>query len=268
MPRHSQRSRPLTRRRFLGLAGVALGGAACGGGALGWLALDWLRAETLAARPPAPTPTRSAQVKRIERPPIIRRAEWGARAPNHDAANEQGFYSLTNVEGWREYEGDLRAIYRTVVVHHSVIYETDDPTTMREIQSEHMDDRRWADVGYHFGVGRSGAVFEGRDLAARGTHVETYNTGSVGVVFFGNFEDDYPTPPQIEAGRGLIDWLALRLELTHLAGHGEFNDFTECPGAHLVPYLDPLALSAGLRRGTSGYQPPPEQAITPTPDPV
>ncbi len=266
MPRPSHRSPRLTRRRFLGLAGAALSGAACGGSALGWLALDWLRGETLAAPAPAPTPTRSAQVKVIERPPIVLRADWGAREPNHDAANETGFYSLTNVEGWREYEGDLRAIYRTVVVHHSVVYETDDSSTMREIQHEHMDDRQWADIGYHFAVGRSGEVFEGRDLMARGTHVETYNSGSVGVVFLGNFEVDYATPEQIEAGRQLIDWLALRLELTHLAGHDEFNDFTECPGAHLLPYLDPLADSAGLQRGTDGYEPPPEQLITPTPN--
>jgi hypothetical protein len=61
--------------------------------------------------------------------------------------------------------------------------------------------------------------------------------------------------------------LALRLELTHLAGHGEFNDFTDCPGRNLNYYLDALAGSAGLVRGTGGYRPPLEQQITPTPSP-
>ena len=113
-------------------------------------------------------------------------------------------------------------------------------------------------MGYHFGVGKSGAIFEGRDLRVRGTHVAGYNTGSVGVVFFGNFQEESPTPEQLAAGSRLIDWLALRLELTHLAGHGEFNDFSECPGANLIYYLDALAESAGLARGTEGYQDPDE----------
>lgn len=257
-------SSKLTRRDFLGLAGMTAvaGGITCVGGIVGYLGL-----EKLQQAPAATTPTpaeRPAQIKQIERPVIITRAEWGARAPDHAAPNEKGFYDANNVEGWREYEGDLRDIYRTVVVHHSVLYETDDPTTMRAIQDQHMDLRGWADVGYHFGVGKTGQVFEGRDLKARGTHVEHFNYGSVGVVFFGDFDAETPYAPQIEQGRRLIEWLALRLALTHLAGHREFNDFTECPGNSMLVYLEEFAASAGLVRGTGGYRPAPEPSITPT----
>lgn len=248
--------------------GLLGGSFVCLGGVLGYLAQQQLeRAPDAKAPPPTvspPGPARSTTLKRIDRPAITPRVAWQARAVDHQAANEAGFYSLANVEGWREYESDLRAVYRTLVVHHSVLYETDDAATMREIQNQHMDMRRWADIGYHFGVGRSGEVFEGRALAVRGTHVEGYNTGSVGVVFLGNFEEATPADAQIEAGRHLIDWLALRLDLTHLAGHRDFNDFTECPGAHMLPYLQMLASSAGLVLGTNGYQPPPEQLAPPT----
>jgi hypothetical protein len=137
---------------------------------------------------------------------------------------------------------------------------------MQYIQLLHMGKRQWADIGYHFGVGRSGQIFEGRDLAVRGTHTEGYNTGSVGVVFFGHLDRYAPTREQLDAGRRLIDWLALRLELTHLAGHHDFNDFTECPGEYMYPVLPLLAISAGLIYGTGGYEPPPEQLITPTPE--
>lgn len=246
----------LTRRELLGLMGlgVATMSASGLGGAVYLLAGDRPRAVP-SITPEAPTP-RPPVLKRIDRPAIVPRAEWGARAPDHAAANESGFASPENAEGWLDYPGDLREVYRTVVVHHSVIYEQDDPTTMREIQAEHMDTRRWADVGYHFGVGRTGTIFEGRSLRARGTHVAGYNTGSVGVVFFGNFEEESPPQQQLTAGSRLIDWLALRLELTHLAGHGEFNSFSECPGANMVYYLDALAESAGLARGIEGYQAP------------
>jgi hypothetical protein len=255
-------NRRLSRREFLGLAGLTAGGLTCVGGILGYLLQRELSADRHGEQPAA----RLSVLKQIDRPVITTRAEWGAREPNHQAENESGFYNAeSNVEGWRDYEGDLRAIYRTVVVHHSALYETDDLTTMQAIQNKHMDERKWADVAYHFGVGRSGQVFEGRDLAARGTHVERYNTGSVGVVFFGNFDEELVAPEQLGAGKQLINWLALRLELTHLAGHREFNDITTCPGTNLAYYLDELAVSAGLIHSTEGYQPPPEQLITPTP---
>jgi hypothetical protein len=263
----------MSRRDFLGLAGLSAVAASlsCAGGLLGYLALRYAtRPDPAAAPTPPSTPslTRPAWIKRIDRPPIIARADWNARAPNHEAENEPGFYSLSNIEGWRDYEGDLRAIYRTVVVHHSALYQGDDLTTMQEIQNQHMDKRKWADIGYHFGVGLSGEVYEGRALITRGTHVEHFNTGTVGVVFFGNFQVQEPTPEQLDAGRHLMDWLALRLELTHLAGHHEFNDFTECPGIRMIPYLVTFAASAGLVLGTGGYEPPPEQLITPTPPPA
>jgi hypothetical protein len=84
------------------------------------------------------------------------------------------------------------------------------------------------------------------------------------VVFFGDFDLDSPTPEQIDAGARLIDWLALRLELTHLAGHRDFNPFTECPGTNMLPYLSVLADSASLLLGTGGYQP--DETATPSAD--
>lgn len=249
------RRQQVTRRQALVLAGIGAvaGGIACSGSALTYLLLRG--AASSAQRDTVPTPARSTQVKHIERPPITTRQEWNARPPNHDAPNEAGYFSAENAEGWLDYPGDLRDVYRTVVVHHSVEYETDDITTVREIQALHMDDRGWADIAYHFAVGQSGQVFEGRALNARGTHVEGYNTGSVGVVFLGDFDAGFPTPTQLEEGRRLINWLALRLELTHLASHHDFNEDTVCPGAHMIPNLAGLAASAGLVLGTGGYAP-------------
>lgn len=258
----------LNRRDFLGLAGMAavLGGISCIGGVSGYLLLDRVRPKPAATSAPGASADRPARLKQIDRPVIVTRVEWGAREPDHAAASEPGFYSLENAEGWRTYEGDLRITYRTLVVHHSAYYDTDDLTTIKGIQDQHMDLRGWADIAYHFGVGRSGAVFEGRALDVRGTHVENYNSGSVGVVFFGDFDVELPAAPQIESGRRLIDWLALRLGLTHLAGHRDFNDETDCPGTAMLPYLALFAQSAGLTPGTGGYQPSPEQLLTLTPD--
>lgn len=251
----------VSRREFLLLMGASGAAFACGSTSLvGY----WLLADSPPS-PPSVVAERSNTIKTIERPVIVNREEWGARAINHEAAEEIGFYSLENPEGWREYTEDLRAAYQTVVIHHSSLYDTDDWQTMHAIQDLHMDNRGWADIGYHFCIGLSGTVFEGRQMSARGTHTELYNTGSLGVCLLGNFEEIEPTQPQLDSTQALVNWLALRLQLTHLAGHREFNGITVCPGANLYPHLDQIAAIAGLQRGIDGYVPPEEQRITPIP---
>ncbi len=259
----------VSRRDFLALSGLGLAGtAACAGlVAIGVSLLDKKAAKPTAMPPThTPDPARLARFKQVDRPPIVTREAWGARVVNHEAEEEFGFYSLDNPEGWREYDTDLRVAYQTVVIHHSSLYETDDDTTMREIQNLHLDERGWADIAYHFGVGLTGTVYEGRKMSARGTHTELHNTGSLGICLFGNFEEISPTQIQLDMTQALVNWLAVRLSLTHLAGHREFNDITVCPGANLYPVLDKMAERALLQRGTGGYIAPPEQVITPTPD--
>lgn len=270
--RSRQNSHPalLSRRAFLTLLGLGVGSSAALAGTVsaGYLLLAQ---ESTATPPPAPPtrtpdPTLQARLKTAQRPPIVARASWGARDVNNLALDEFGFYTLDNPEGWREYEGDLRVAYQTVIIHHSSLYDTDDDTTIRAIQDLHMDDRNWADIGYHFCVGITGTVYEGRRMSARGTHTELHNTGSLGICLFGNFQRILPTEVQIRATQALVNWLALRLRLSHLAGHRDFNSNTVCPGENLYPYLDGMAAAAQLQRGTGGYIAPPEQlTLTPSP---
>lgn len=248
-----ERSNRLTRRDLLRL--LATGGigtlAACGGVAALLLKQTAPRVVIvsatagLAATEPSPSPIA---------PSIVSRAEWGAHSPNHSAPNEFGFFNASNPFGWRVYD-DL-SLYRTLVIHHSVIYGIADPDTVREVQTLHMGDRGWADIGYHFLIGRSGAVYEGRDLRVRGTHVGGYNTGSAGICLLGNTNtDDIPTA-QWNSLTIVCDWLRQLLPVTHLAGHSEFNADTECPGTRMIALLDPLATAVGLRHGTDGYEAP------------
>ena len=83
-------------------------------------------------------------------------------------------------------------------------------------------------------------------MSVRGTHVEGHNTGSVGVCLLGDLRWQFPTEAQIRATRSLIRWLAVELDLTTLAGHGDLNPETACPGGNLRPFLSLLAASAGL----------------------
>lgn len=246
----------IDRRQFLGGCGL-IGAAMCAG--VGLPAVLWLLRP--AQRGLLPPVTLLPTAVQFPRPPgIITRGAWGALPPAHDAPTEAGFYSLDNVDGWREYDVPLAAAYQTIVIHHSAIYVGDDFATLLEIQRTHREERGWADVGYHYFVGREGLVYEGRDLHVRGTHVARHNTGSLGVCVLGDFTQSEPTAWQIDAVIGLSVWLASRLALTHLAPHSAFNNDTVCPGGSLAPYLPAFAEAAGLALGVEGYIPPPEQS--------
>ena len=132
-------------------------------------------------------------------------------------------------------------------------------------QTTWIEGRGWAEIGYHFLIGETGAIYEGRALQVRGTHVEEHNTGTVGVCLIGDFNFEPPAERQVTAALRLIRWLAAELGLTHLAGHSEFNPATDCPGAHTLPYwtCSPWRLAwreapAGMcrRRSNSCRRPP------------
>jgi hypothetical protein len=189
-------------------------------------------------------------------PPIVLRAEWGALPPDHNARGETGYYSALNPGGWRVYDVPLAQIYTTVVVHHSVVEAGTDLATLLDIQRLHREDRRWADVAYHYFVGKDGTLYEGRDVHVRGAHVEGANTGSLGVCLLGNYAVDEPPAAQIQGATTLMRWLTDTLQLTHIATHRDFNPVTECPGDNLAAYTTQFAAATGLSIGTEGYIPP------------
>lgn len=241
----------------LGMLGVTGVLGTCGG--ISALALLLRRLES-ASPPPSPpalasiapsSPMPTTPVATTP-PPMVTREVWGAKPPNLNAENEKGLYDEElNPEGWRVYD-DLTHL-KTVVIHHSVVYSTDDTTTAREVQRLHQQDRGWADVGYHYMVGKTGVTYEGRALNVRGVHTASYNTGTVGVCLLGNYSADTIGNDQWQGLGRILFWLVAALPLTHLAGHRDFNVQTECPGNNLWFSLDQLAQAVGLRRGTDGY---------------
>jgi hypothetical protein len=96
------------------------------------------------------------------------------------------------------------------------------------IQHNHMElkEPKWDDIGYHFMVGPSGAILEGRDLAAAASCYSGMNYGSVCAAFLGCF-DDVGCNPVSEVteemlyamGVGIAD-RAFALGITELKRHG------------------------------------------------
>jgi hypothetical protein len=142
--------------------------------------------------------------------------------------------------------------YNTVVVHHSGRSGQTDP---KKIQNKHMDTNHWDDVGYHFMIGPSGQIYEGRQLVYKGSHTEGANTGKIGVLVMGNFEREFlgllggkPSPSQILALKKLVtDLKKLFLGLKTLGGHKDFKATTECPGNQLYPLLPEIRQALGMQ---------------------
>lgn len=267
----------VSRRRFmLGTAGLA--GA--------WLAAACRPAERPVTQAPPPEATPAARAASVspagdvpggqpragsavpsDRPEypfaITRRDEWGGRPPNLDARDEHGLFDpRTNPGGWEVYAQPLLGLLTTLVVHHSALPPSQGP---RAIQALHMDQRGWADVGYHFVVGPSGDIYEGRDLHVRGRHVSGANTGTVGICLMGNFAGGSPPPdPQLAALDRLVAYLAGAYEMGYIAGHSDFDAGTQCPGSALYSHIPVVAERYGLLHSTRGYRTP-AWALTPAP---
>jgi hypothetical protein len=188
---------------------------------------------------------------------VIPRAEWGAVSTNYQAYNEFGIFDPdTNPGGVLTYPQPLDKWLHTIIIHHTALPISEGPL---EIQSLHMHQRGYADVGYHFIIGPDGNLYQGRPLNVRGAHVGGFNTGSIGVVLLGNMNEIHPTDKQLAALELLIGHLHQTYKsITHLAGHRDFHTGeTECPGKHLYQLIPALAAAHELDYGIGGYIDPP-----------
>lgn len=191
---------------------------------------------------------------------IVSRAEWNAKEPEFNSL--EGKYSEENEGGYALYSElkpgeSLETIIDTVVIHHSGNRTFDilgGPPTVGDIQNQHMEDKGWADIGYHYAVDRDGKIYEGRPVDVRGSHTDGENTGKVGVLVLGDYDstpsslfdlntwdlsgDDGPPPEaQIDATKDLIGYLNNSYGIAEVVGHKDIVSGTECPGDKLEPYI-------------------------------
>ncbi len=109
----------------------------------------------------------------------------------------------------------------------------------------------WSDIGYHFLIDGSGRVIQGRPTDLRGSHVANANRGNIGIALMGDFNNQRPTPAQIESLRRLTAFLAAKYEIEVMnpgafTGHSHYNR-TDCPGDRLNALLDVLRIEIASR---------------------
>ena len=136
---------------------------------------------------------------------------------------------------------------RALTIHHSASpqpYLDTDPRAvaayLERIRRFHVEERGWADIGYHFALDPAGRVWECRPLRWQGAHVKDFNEGNVGIVVLGNFELQEPHLAQALVLPLLVRELRRRwaIPLSMVRTHGEWPSSTECPGERLQKEVD------------------------------
>lgn len=169
--------------------------------------------------------------------PAIERSDWAARDMK------------------AKFEDDWD--YSMIAIHHAGRNFVCNPGAlqMQEVQEEHYLNG-YGDVGYHYGIDCSGFIFEGRDIRYKGSHLDKFNTGVIGVVLLRNLTNveeggdgyakarthlksviGYDTTPkapanQVAAVIALVDVLTDLFSISALGGHREFpfQEGKPCPG--------------------------------------
>lgn len=196
------------------------------------------------------------------------RSDWGATAARE-----------SSMTGERSYDG--------VALHHAGNSHTcaaAGAEQLRSVQAEHLRRSGYTDIGYHYAVDCAGAVYEARDIRFRGAHIESRNTGLVGIVMLADLsvrgeqrraEEGLPfwkrsgwgvlpssddmdlayeevTTAQIESSGKLIEALRQHFPIESLGGHSEWAKLREgrrsCPGVYGMIATDMLRTQLGLKK--------------------
>jgi hypothetical protein len=115
-----------------------------------------------------------------------------------------------------------------VIIHHTAI-----PPHIGadRIANYGVDSKGWIGFRYHFFITGDGLIQQTNELTTLSDHAGPYSSTSVGVGFAGNFNENIPTPAQLDAGAQLCAWLLRQFKLSIQAVIG-FKELinTQSPG--------------------------------------
>ena len=157
-----------------------------------------------------------------ERPPVVSRKEWGAKAPT------------------RAYQTHLPT---RITIHHQGVFSTRQADTKRRLknmQAFHQGkSREFADIAYHFIIDRRGTIYEGRPVTTAGETRTDYDpSGHLLICLLGDFEKQTPTSEQQTALVTLVRWAMTTFKISQerIGGHRDYAH-TTCPGKHLYALI-------------------------------
>jgi LysM repeat protein len=156
------------------------------------------------------------------KPTIVKRKDWGA-SPTKSNVNPMGKVSRITLHHTSEYPG---------------MDKLSDVHVIRKIAHHHRNNLKWADIGYHYLIGRDGKIYEGRPSIYQGAHTGGHNKNNLGISMVGNFINVIPSTKQLSALKSLLSYKFNEYNLSpkNLYGHRDFKA-TECPGEALYLWM-------------------------------
>jgi len=162
------------------------------------------------------------------------------------AGDTGGGYTLVRRSAWtkdpvEDNNRPMNGVNRITIHHtgeHGAMNGMSETDVLRSIERYHRDEKGWACIGYHYLVGATGTVYEGRPVAYQGAHVLTANEHNLGISVIGNFMDRRPNPIQLAA---VDDFLSdqrehYKVPMSRIYGHRELH-LSECPGNALFSWV-------------------------------
>lgn len=124
----------------------------------------------------------------------------------------------------------LRTI-NEIIVHCSATKPSVD-WGVKEIKRIHVENNKWADIGYHYVIRRNGIVEKGRPDYRAGAHCYGHNRHSIGVCYIGGLDQsgeavDTRTKEQKQALKKLLTELVEKYHCP-IHGHNEYSN-KACP---------------------------------------
>lgn len=170
---------------------------------------------------------------------IISRSDWGAKQPSLDMKVHQPLritihHTATAQNMARSVEKKMKSLQRF--------------SQSEEKLADGRNKEAWGDIPYHFYIGNTGEVAEGRSLKFAGDTNTNYDpSGHIGIAVEGNFNLEKPNKEQFSSLVKLVLDLKqqFKIELSHIGTHVDFAQ-TACPGKHMIEMMPEL-----LRRVSS-----------------
>lgn len=104
---------------------------------------------------------------------------------------------------------------------HIIIHHTKNRKTIQQVIQNHVIERKFSEIGYHFLIGKRGQIYYARELSKAGAHTYHYNQNSIGIGLFGNLDETKPTENQLISLQSLISTLTKQFPITQILGHNQ-----------------------------------------------
>lgn len=119
-----------------------------------------------------------------------------------------------------------------IIIHCS---GTDSPLYDHDsIKKDHIENRMFNDIGYHFTVDQKGNIRFGRNIEIAGAHTEGQNSNSIGICFLG--EKNF-TSIQFTSGKELVKLIKRAYGNIPVYPHCMFNSHKTCPNFDIKEIL-------------------------------